>query len=160
MKLLKTTNRGFTLLEILIYSTIVTLFLTAGLLVTYNIIDYSDRANANRELTENEKFLVQKVFWVLQSNSAINSPLSNATGTSLSVNKLSYSFNPLVISLSGGVVNLVSGATTTPLTNRFVTASNLVFTRRNFSGNDLITVTAVLTGKYTSTTVNTTIAVK
>ncbi|MEK9186129.1 MAG: prepilin-type N-terminal cleavage/methylation domain-containing protein, partial [Patescibacteria group bacterium] len=95
-------RKGFTLVEVLIYAGIVTMIITFALLGTYQIIDYQDRLEDQLEVTENSKFLIQKIAWVLQNNSAINSPVLGSSGLSLSVNKLNYGSNPLVITLSNG----------------------------------------------------------
>lgn len=152
--------RGFTLIEILIYSVIVTVIFSFSLLAVYQIIDFNERVFAWEELTANQKFLLQKISWVLQNVDTVNSPVAGAGGPGLSVNKLNYSYNPLVISLDNGAVKLTSGATATPLTNDYVNITGLNFEHLNFYGKNAIRVAAILENKFGTTTINAVITVK
>lgn len=155
-----TNNKAFTLIETLIYSAIVTMILSFVLLVAYQLISSEDRVIQLREVTENQKFILQKFFWVLQSVNTINSPASGGSGASLSVNKINYIYNPLIIYASNGVVYLNSGATSTPITNSFVNVSALNFQHLILSGHSAIKVTATLGNKVATATIDTTIIVK
>lgn len=152
--------RGFTLIEIIIYSAIVTAILSFALLSLYQIISFDERGVAQQELIENKKFLLEKIYWVLQSVEAINSPAVGGSGGTLSVNKLNYGFNPLIVSLNNGVTQLVSGATATPLTNSRVTIDSLNFEHLTFSGGAAIKINALLSNSVGSTSLETTIIVK
>ncbi len=154
-------RKGFTLVEVLIYAGIVTMIITFALLGTYQIIDYQDRLEDQLEVTENSKFLIQKIAWVLQNNSAINSPVLGSSGLSLSVNKLNYGSNPLVITLSNGRVWLsAAGASAVSLTNSRVTASNLIVDHLNFSNQSAIRFRVTLENSIASSTVDTTVFIK
>lgn len=152
--------RGFTLIEILIYSAIVTIIFSFSLLAVYQIIDSDERVFSREELTANQKFLLQKISWALQNVDTVNSPAAGAGGPGLSVNKLNYPYNPLVISLDNGAVKLTSGATATPLTNDYVNVSGLNFEHLNFSGKSAIRATVALENKFGTTTIDATITVK
>jgi len=147
-------QRGFTLIEILIYSAIVTSMLTFALLTAYQIINSDDRLLARRDLTEDQKFLVQKIEWVLKNVSTINAPASGGSGDTLSVNKINYNYNPLIIALNASTTELTSGATTTALTSDNVEVSNLNFEHRNLGGTTLIEVSAKLENDTGSTTID------
>lgn len=149
-------NGGFTLIEVLIYSAIVTVMLTFILLAAYQIIDNQSRLNDWLAVQENQKFLLQKLEWVLQSNQAINIPAIGASGNALSVNKLNFSGNPLIIDLAGGTVRLQSGGgAPVNLTNPQVSVSNLNFNHLNLSGRSAIRVQAVLANITASATIDT-----
>lgn len=152
--------KGFTLIETLIYIGIMAMILSLSFLVVYQLIDSNERIVLLRELTENQRFLLQKVAWVLQSNETINVPAAGSSGSGLSVNKLDYAYNPLVVSLSDGVVQLASGVTTTPITNSYVTVNSLSFTHRVLSGQTIIEIDAVLSNKTATNTLDTSIIVK
>lgn len=130
-------------------------------LAAYQIINYQDRVRAQLELQENGKFLTQKIQWVLQNNSAVNSPSGGASGASLSVSKLSFAGNPLVVDLNGGVIRLKTGtANPVDITNRYVSASNLTFNHYVLSGLSAIRARVTLQNSVGSTSVDTTIFVK
>lgn len=143
------------------YSAIVTGFLTFALIISYQVIDSSDRSTGLVELNENQQFVTEKIGWVLSNISAINTPASGATSASLSVNRLSYGGNPIVISLSGGQVYIATGtAPAVPLTNSHVMVSNLSFRNLNFEGKTGIQFSANFANNTSSTSLDTTFIVK
>lgn len=154
-------EQGLTLIETLIYSGIVSGFVVLALVITYQMIDFRDDLNNARELYENQRFLSQKIDWVLSSVSAINSPAIGATSASVSVNKISYGSNPLVLDLSAGAARLsIAGAAAIALTNGYVTVSGLTFENLSLSGHSFIRAKATLANGLSSTTIDNMILIK
>lgn len=154
-------REGFTLIEILIYIGLITVITGSFIASSYQIIDSKGRVQGQLELTENKKFLVEKLKWVLASNQAINSPTSGNSGASLSVNKLNYGSNPLVVDLSANQIRLTLGAgQPVPITNSQVSISSLTFTNQNLSGRSVIRIQATMQNTVGSISVDTTIPVK
>lgn len=153
-------NKGFTLIEILIYSGIVTTILSFTLVIVYQLIDSDERVVERREITENHKFILEKIGWVLQSVDKINSPAVGATSTKLSVNKLGYAFNPLVIQIGTSTLDLVSGATTSPITNNYASTTSLVFEHQNLASTSAIRITATIENTTASSTIDATFIIK
>lgn len=148
-------DQGFTLIETIIYAGLTTLIASFAIVISYQLIDSSDRLRHQREMAENKKFLEQKIAWALQSASAINSPASGATSTSLSVTKLNYVSNPVVIDGSQSVVKLQKGGGSfIPITNEYVAVQDLNFHQFDFSGRPAIRVSGNLFDSFTSTTVD------
>ncbi len=148
-------DQGFTLIETLIYSALTTLIAAFAIIIAYQLIDSSDRLRSQREMAENKKFLEQKIYWALQNISTINSPTSGATSTSLSVTKLNYASNPVVIDGSQSVVKIQKGGgVAVPITNEYVAAQDLNFHQFDFSGRPAIRVSGNLFNNFTSTTVD------
>jgi len=159
-----TKQKGFTLIEILIYAGLTTAITAFAVLAVYSMIDYAERGRYHRELVENHKMLEQKIYWALQNNSAINNPQSGATTTILSVDKLSYGSNPVVLDvLASTTARLKLGAAAAqPITNETILVRDLNFRRSDVSGQPVIIVKGELFEPFTSTTVEimTTIPVK
>lgn len=148
-------NKGFTLIEILVYAAITTVILTFGVLTLYQFVGSADRLRNLKEIAENKAFLEQKIIWTLQGVSAINSPSAGATTTSLSVTKINFSDNPVVIDLSDGVARLKRGSNAVnPITNEYVEVKDLTFHNYDLSGRPAIKVNATLFNNYTSTTID------
>lgn len=146
-------NSGFTLIEILIYAALVTAIISFSLLATYQVLEFSTRGWHLRELADNQKFLEQKIYWALQSVSAINSPGVGATSTLLSVNKVNYEENPILITASDNTVRLSrGGGSYQPINNDFVFVQDLNFHQFDFSGQPAIQVSGTLFNSFTSTT--------
>lgn len=156
-------TRGFTLIEILLYTGIVAAVLTFTLITVYQLIDGESRVTKQREMTENQKFFVEKVAWMLQSVDKVNTPALGATSSTLSVNKLGYGFNPLIMRASttpAGTIELVSGATTSPITNGYATATSLVFEQLNLASTSAMRVRVTFTNGVASSSIDTTIIIK
>ena len=159
MNIRKTT--GFTLIEPLIYAAIVAGFITVSLSVVYQMIDFSGRLRNQREINENQRFLIQKLDWILNSADTINSPPLGGSGNTLSVNKLNFAQNPLVVDADGGAVRLSSGGgLPVPLTNNYASTTNLIFEHLNFSGQSALRITGTLFNASASTSIDATIIVK
>jgi len=148
-------KQGFTLIETLIYSILTVIIIGFSILATYQIIESGNRGKNLRELVENQKLLEQKIYWTLQSVSAINEPLSGATSTVLSVNKIGFAENPVVIDSADNTARLKRGASfVQPITDDFVSVQNLTFHQYDFAGRPAIKVEGALFNEFTSTTVS------
>lgn len=155
MKIQKFYNRltGFTLIETLIYSALVLIIISFSIFATYQIIESGDRGKNLRELAENQKFLEQKIFWALQSVSVINEPLNGATSTVLSVNKIGFAENPIVIDSADNAARLKRGSSPIQMiTDDFVAVQNLTFHQYDFSGRPAIKIEGVLFNNLTLAT--------
>lgn len=152
---------GFTLLETLIYIGLVSVITGSFIAASYQIIDSRGRVQNQLELTENKKFLVEKLRWVLASNQAINSPAKGESSGNLSVNKLNYSGNPMVVDLSANQIRLtLGGGQPVPITNSQVTVTSLTFTHQDLSNRSVIRIQATMQNTIGSVSVDTTIPVK
>ncbi len=158
----KKSQKGFTLLEVLMYASLVAGFVTVALASTHQILEYSNRLRSMRELGENERFLIQKFNWILSGVQTLNSPAVGASSTSLSVTKLTFPANPLLVSLATGTIQLKAGASSTVAlsNNYFASTSNLKFENIQYSNQYAIRITAQLTNDFATTSIDTTIFYK
>ncbi len=133
---------GFTLIETLIYAVMVSMTIGFVLAVVYQLIESRYRSLARTEVEEETNFLIRKIAWALSGISAINEPAPNATSTSLSVNKVNFSPNPVVIQafLSKAIVRYGSGSTST-LNSDSVAVRQLLFEQVGSSSNPGVKVT-------------------
>ena len=127
--------KGFTLIEVLIYTAILTVILTGVLATFYSIINTSDSLRNQIELVENSKFLEQKLRWALTGATQINTPGLGSTSDTLSIERPGAG-SPLVFDLSNGIVRMASGSgDPVPITNDFVIVSSLSFKNFSFSSD-------------------------
>lgn len=127
-------SAGFTLIESLIYALIFVIVVGGMMMFAISMLTSSERANAQLEVSDNARFLIQKFERTIQGATAINSPGIGASASSLSVTTASASSNPNVFDLSGGVIRLKQASgTPLPLTNSMVTVSSLSFTNYRLS---------------------------
>lgn len=159
------TNDGFTLIETIIYIGIIAIIISSFLLISQQIIFSASRTRQQIELTENQKFLVQKINWLLRNIDSINTPSPNTSSGILSINKVGFNDNPMVLSLADNVVYLTTGSTTTstaPLTNNSVIVTSLTFYQLTFSSSsqNAIRVTADMENDVASTTIDKFVLIK
>ncbi len=149
-------NKGFTLIETLIYVAIASAILSFALATTYQLINASDRSDNQKEVVENQKLLEQKIYWALQSVSAINAPTAGATTTSLSVNKIGFADNPVIIYTDSEAAKLQRGANPALLitNDAYVAIQNLTFHQFTFSGRPAIKVNATIYNAFASTSID------
>jgi len=88
---------GFTLFETLIYAVLISIVIGMVLIAVYEIIEARYRSLARVEIEEETNFLMRKIVWVLSGVSSINGPPLGVTSTTLSVNKVNFSQNPVVV---------------------------------------------------------------
>ncbi len=145
MKLLRAcagkNDKGFTLIEIIIY--VALLSLTIGFILTgvYQILDSKTGALARTSVEEEANFLMKKIKWAMAGVNTINQPAAAATSTILSVNKFNFSANPVAISLSGSNINIsYAGNPTVILNSEDVAVKNLVFENISNGSNPAIKI--------------------
>lgn len=121
-------NRGFTLIETLIYIALFALIMGSGVAASFYVIDSSEKEKAGINAIAEAQFLLRKIDWALTGADAINFPLSGTSGPSLSVNKNGFFSNPIVIDLAGGRARIATGGgSPAELTGDRVIITNLLF---------------------------------
>ena len=124
-------QRGFTLIEMLLYASIFTIVAGGMTVFAVAMLQSAEQTDYRVEVSDNARFLVQKMQRGIQGATAINSPAVGGTSSSLSVNTASTSANPFVVYASGGILFLtMASSTPIPLTNSFVTVNSVSF--RNY----------------------------
>ena len=121
-------NKGFTLIETIIYIALLTLFIGSGVTTAFYLTDSAEKGKADINASADAEFLLQKISWVLNDVQSITTPTSGATAATLSVNKTGSGTNPFVVDLASGRARLARGsATPVELTGDRVTIANLSF---------------------------------
>lgn len=106
----KKQHTGFTLIETIIYIGILAIIISTSLLTVYSILITAGKFRLDQNLSATQKFMIQKMSWVLQSVSAVNIPDANTSAATLSVNKYNFNQNPLVVDAVNGILRLKVGA--------------------------------------------------
>ncbi len=151
---------AFTLIELLLYSSLVTIIVGSFVATSY----YSTRANErDRELLaviENQRFLNYKLDWLLQNVAASTilpaaNPASYLEVTQSNQGRFMLDQNGTTLRLRFDSNNdgAITGAdTATALTNNHVQVSNLVVTRSTSNDRTELNITANLAGRYSAMT--------
>lgn len=146
--------RGFTLIEVLIYSALIAMIISGSLIAVYQIIEGSNSIQ-NKIITEQEaNFLISKIRWAFTGATAINFPANGASSSTLSINKANYSENPIVFDLSSNNLRIKKGAGNPEiLNNQNVAINNLIFEHlaANGSGPEGLKINITVNNKLFTT---------
>ena len=125
-------NKGFTLIETILYIALLSLLIGGALFVSFNLIDNSSAIRIKFITEEEVGFILKKINWALTGVQTINSPSPGTTSSSLSITRFGLPAfqNPLVFSASSGMVMMTRGSgTAVEISSDNVTVQNLLFTR-------------------------------
>jgi len=147
---------GFTLIETLIYAALISFIIGGSLIVVYQILKTNSNVY-NKIIVEQEaNFLLQKIRWTMTGVSTINSPAVGATSSTLSINKINFSRNPIIIDLNSNNMRMKSSSSQPfVLNSQNVTVQNLVFQHLAASSSipEAININLTVSARQFSTTI-------
>ncbi len=132
-------HRGFTLIEFLVYSTIVVVIGVVSVEFILNIYEGKAKSTAYFEVQENARLAMERIVQEIHGAKNINLGsssfgvnLATNPGTKLSLEMKDASLNPTEFDVSSGVLRIKQGVSGPyELTNNQVQVTNLTF--RNFT---------------------------
>ena len=127
---------GFTLLEILLYSLILALFLGSSIAFVNAILNTSDSSLDRNEIIANQEFIGKKISWIMGSVESIILPNASSSSTStVSLNLLNANLTPAVFSFENESITLsLAGSSSVPLTNSRIIITD--FLAEHFDSDD------------------------
>ena len=136
----KSTNKGFTLIEVIIYIALFSLLIGTALITAHQLIQDAGNINSKNNTQMEGSFVLSKLNWALTSASTFH--ISSGV---LHIDR--YDSNQIDIQLAGGKINMTESlGFAGNITTGNVSVSNLTFT--TISGTPKgITVTATIDGK-------------
>ncbi len=138
-------NNGFSLIEVLIYISLMSLILTGALTLSYQLISSAGTSNKNIIILDEANFMLRKINWAMDGVATINSPAVGASGQTLSVTKTGAA-NPIIFDLSSGNLRITeSGGAAVILNSSRVVVAGLNFKHFAASGNKPESVKASFT---------------
>ena len=102
-------NKGFTLLEFLLYIGLVGIVLTVAGAIGLNILFGKAKLGAIEEVSQNARFAMEGISNTVRNAQAINSPSIGTTAPLLSLQMADLAKNPTIFDISGGVVRIKEG---------------------------------------------------
>ena len=125
------TQKGFSLLELLLAVTITSVLLLTLVFFTQDILEVQVKQRSIREVTEQGERIMTNILDLVHNAESVTVPTGGGSGTTLELVYANTSQNPTEITLSGGTIFFEENNNgTIPLHNDFVTTSNLLFTDR------------------------------
>lgn len=123
-------NKGFTLIELILYVAVVTIMLTALIPTAWNVIGAGSKGTTQQEVGANARFISEKIKYEIRRASGITS----ASGSTLSLTNFSPD-STTVIDLVGGKIRINrNGGGAVNLNSNDTNVSNLYFT--NYTSGD------------------------
>lgn len=127
----KQIQKGFTLIELILYIAIVTILLNALVPFAWNMIEGGVKSATGQEVFTQGQYVADRITFEIRNASDINS----VSSTQISLATANPATNPTIISLNAGVINLKQGsAPPIALNSANTTISSLNFT--NYSSSD------------------------
>ena len=134
-------KKSFTLVEVLLYISIVTLIMSAFVLFAWNAIILSAKNNSQQELFAQGRIISERILFEIRNANDLNTGTSNFD-VDLTTN-MAYQLsladdapnNPTLFSVSSGILMIKQGVTTAvPLHSNTIKVTSLIFT--NYSSAD------------------------
>ena len=125
-------QKGFTLVELIVYIAIVTVFISGAILFTWDIIYGRVKSKVQRDLNQNMRFSVKRINFEIKNASGLNYVNSNEiclanTDSSYNPVRIYESGQRLYIAWGGGSVDCTTMTFSEPLISTDVVVSNLSF---------------------------------
>lgn len=138
---------GFSLVEVLIYLAILTIFITSSFLLVNYILENAEWSKFNIENQANIEFVFKKIERALLNTQTVNIPAPNSISSELSITQ--YDANSLIFSFRDEKIKLLKDGKEIDLTNDRVKVTN--FLVEHYQINTLSTLKITLTlGNYPS----------
>ncbi len=100
-------NAGLTLIELILYVALLSIFVSSAVVIGWNIIYSQIKNDVQQEVTSNLRFAMDRIGVEIRQASAINS----ITASSVSLVSSVSARNPTVIDVSGGRLRIGQGST-------------------------------------------------
>ncbi len=141
------TDRGFSLIEALLYVAIFSTFILGIAGFSSNLLAVRSRTQALLEVNEQGAAALRVIAQTLRNASLVNSPIPGNAGSSLSLVTADLATSPTVFSEDGGVLSVSEGSgNPIALTNNKVIASDVSFLNLSNPGTpNIVKIRFVLT---------------
>ena len=122
------TDRGFTLVELLLYVSIASFILLVTSVFLSTLVQSRVKNQTIAEVEQQGLSLMQSMTHAIRNADTINAPAQGTSASALSVNTIVPGNNPTIFDLAGAVLQMKEGAAAAvPLTNSRVSVSGLLF---------------------------------
>lgn len=126
-------NQSFTLIELLIYSAIVSVVLLTASSFLWNIVWGNLKETAFQEAQQNSRFALTRITQEIKKAKSINAPLPGFSQNSISLEMTDDDLNPTIFDLDQQKIRMRQGASPSLyLTSDQAVISNLLFTNLSY----------------------------
>lgn len=128
---MKKNQKGFTLIELILYVALVTIILSALVPFAWNTVETGVKSSVQQEVNANVRYISERIKYEIRNSTGINS----VSATSISLSTSTPVTNPTIIDLSGGNIRIKQGAGSPVNLNSVNTVINSL-TFANYSSGD------------------------
>ena len=114
---MNTHQRGFTLIEVVIYIALFSILIGGVVVSAYTILESNGRSQTERGLVQEGNFLLDKINWIMLDCQTINYPLPNTSSTNISIDTWASTTNPYIIETIGNNITIQKGTSTPQVLN-------------------------------------------
>src|SRR5690348_11519802 len=140
---------GFTLIELLMYVAVAAVITTGVSIMLVMVLGARVRNQTISEVEGQGAFIMQQIGLSIRNASAINSPATGLSGSTLSVNERTASLSPAVYTIANNIVSVTEGTgSAVALSSPNITISNLTFTNLSMTGSPSQTIRVQFTASY------------
>lgn len=133
----KSTQKGFTLVELLLYIAISSVVLLSTSLFLSLLLGSNIKNQTIAEVEQQGMQTMSMIAQTIRNSENITSPTVGSSDTSLTLDVINVSNDPTVFDISSGSIQITEGAgSAVPLTNERVTASNISFENLSYTGTN------------------------
>ncbi len=124
-------DRGFTIIEVVIYIALFSLLMGSAFITAYQIIDGSQKLNTKTTTQEEGMFVVRKLTWAITGMDPAITPVVGGSlpcSQTLQVSKLNYPNNPIRFRRTGNLIEMSEAfGSYVPISTANVSATCLKF---------------------------------
>ncbi len=126
--------KGFTLIEFIIYIAILAVVLLVSFNFSWQIIFSNEKAQSQREVQQNARFVMEKISRILRQAKSVNTPSPGSSANILSLEMKDPLLDPTVFEITDNKLYITQGADPSyELTNNRVEVSNIQFRNLSFA---------------------------
>lgn len=98
-------QNGFTLIELILYIALISIFITGAILFVWDLIYSEVKSGVEQEVNQTLRFVSKRVLYEIRNSSGINS----VSATSISLSNSDSSKNPTVIDVNANQIRIGQG---------------------------------------------------
>jgi len=139
MILNKKKQKGFSLIEIILYLGLLSIILTVLAVFFQEEIFLKAKINDKVEIVDNGQFALNKIVWYLKQAESLNAPAVSQSQNTLSLNLADSAQNPVIFYVENNVLKIkIANNEPVALTNERVKVSEITFSNFAFANQEPI----------------------
>lgn len=146
----KRNRKGFTLIEVIFYISMLSVFILIISTFWQGLIDVQEKSRAMNAVHSESQFIMSKILQVIRDSNEITSPTYGLSSSSISLERKDINDNPTTIELNGNNIRISEGSI--PFSN--LNSSRVSISNLQFSNNAKSDSSGLINIQFTISYVN------